>query len=90
MNTAEEIPIYGIIIGTIRSIDNIIRTTLSTINTGTLVVQEIRDGVQFTIDEFESLKRKYMVELQKQKEKSMNRIQDSIQKFNGGGYLPNS
>jgi hypothetical protein len=87
LNTAEEIPIYGIIIGTIRSIDNIIRTTLSTISTGALVVQEIRDGVQFTINEFESLKREYMMELKRQKEKSMNRIQNSIQEFNGGGYL---
>ena len=85
INTAEEVPIYGIIIGTVRSIDNIIRTFLSTVTTSSKVIDEIRGVLEFTMDNFKSLKNEYMIQLQKEKNRSLNRIDSSIQKFNGGG-----
>ena len=88
LNTLEEIPIFGVLVGTIRTLNTIAVTILSSINTSFLINQRIKEGLQFTLNEFDELRRAYMVELQKQKEKSMNRIEDSIQKFNGGGYLP--
>jgi len=89
LNTMEEIPIYGILVGTIRTLNTIAVTILSSINTSFLINQRIKEALEFTLNEFESLKRGYMIELQKQKAKSMNRIEDSIKKFNGGGYLGN-
>ena len=87
LNTLEAIPIYGILVGTIRSFNTIVVTILSSINTAALTINEIRDTVQFTMDEFEGLKKEYMYQLQKQREKSVNRIQNSIQKFNGGAKM---
>ena len=87
LNTLEEIPIYGIIVGTIRSLNTIAVTILASINTAALTINEIRNTVQFTMDEFEGLKKEYMYQLQKQREKSVNRIQNSIQKFNGGAKM---
>lgn len=87
LNTLEAVPIYGIVVGTIRSVNTIAVTILSSINTAALTIQEIRNTVQFTVDEFEELKREYMYQLQKQREKSVNRIQNSIQNFNGGSKI---
>ena len=83
LNTLEAVPIYGIVVGTIRTFNTITVTILSSINTAGLAINEIRNTVQFTVDEFEGLKREYMYQLQKQREKSVNRIQNSIQNFNG-------
>jgi len=87
LNTLEAIPIYGILVGTIRTFNTIVVTVLASINTAALTIQEIRNTVQFTMDEFEGLKREYMYQLQKQREKSVNRIQNSIQNFNGGAKI---
>jgi len=87
LNTLEEIPIYGLIVWAIRTFNTIAVTVLASVNTAGLTINEIRNTVQSTVDEFEGLKREYMYQLQKQREKSANRIQNSIQNFNGGSKI---
>jgi hypothetical protein len=84
LNTLEAIPIYGIFVGLIRNINTIIVTYLSTTNTSYIAYQKLMETVNYTIDEFENLKKTYMDTLQKQKESSMNRVQKSVQQFQGG------
>ena len=87
LNTLEEIPIYGLIVWAIRTFNTIAVTFLASVNTVGLTINEIRNTVQSTLDEFEGLKREYMYQLQKQRENSANRIQNSIQNFNGGSKI---
>lgn len=82
LNTAEEIPMVGIVFGTIRSISNIGEAAISSINAGSEVITTASDAVNATTKNFERL--------MEEREKIQNRTNESIQNFSGGSrkYRP--
>ena len=77
LNTAEEIPGVGVLIGTIRSISNIAEAAISSINAGSEVIKSSSD----TINE----STKYFNQLVKEKTDVLNRTSDSVNEFTQGG-----
>lgn len=76
LNTAEEIPGAGVIIGSLRSIGNIGDAVVSSINAGTEVVTSAADTVNASVKNFDRLI--------KEKEGIVNRTKASIDEFTGG------
>jgi hypothetical protein len=76
LNTAEEIPLVGIVIGTIRSLDAIGKAVLSSVNAGSEVVESASDTVNASVKNFDRL--------MEEKENTENRVQASIDEFTGG------
>lgn len=73
LNTAEEIPGVGIVIGTVRSISNIGEAFVATANSGSEVVTDMADTVNASF--------KYFKELIKEKGDVVNRTVNSIKHF---------
>lgn len=73
LNSAEEIPGVGIILGTVRSISNVGEAILSSINSGLKVYIQFSDTIGKSIDRFKQLKNEKMG--------TLNRTQESIQNF---------
>ena len=73
LNTAEEIPGVGVLIGTIRSLSNALEAFLSTANAGEEIITTASDSVNAAFQNFNKLT--------KEKEASLNRIQNSVNNF---------
>jgi hypothetical protein len=73
LNTAEEIPGVGVVIGTVRSISNIGEALVATANSGSEVVTDMADTVNASF--------KYFKELIKEKGDVVNRTVNSIKHF---------
>jgi hypothetical protein len=76
LNTAEEIPGVGIIIGTLRSADAIGKAVLSSVNAGSEVIESSSDTLNATLKNFDRL--------MEEKEETENRVKASIDEFSGG------
>ena len=76
LNTAEEIPGVGIVIGTVRSLDTIGKAILSSVNAGSEVVESASDTINASVKNFDRL-----IE---EKEATENRVKASIDEFTGG------
>ena len=77
LNTAEEIPIIGILIGSVRSISNVGEAIIASIGAGSKVVTSFSDTVNAT---FENVKDK-LENLSEEKRKSIDRINNSTKRF---------
>lgn len=73
LNTAEEIPGVGVLIGTIRSLSNAMEAFLSTANAGEEIFTSASDSVNAAVKNFK--------QISKEKEASLNRIQNSVNSF---------
>ena len=76
LNTAEEIPGVGIVIGTLRSLDSISKAVLSSVNAGSEVIETASDTVNASVKNFDHL--------MEEKLNTENRIKASIDEFTGG------
>ena len=76
LNTAEEIPGVGVVLGTVRSLSNIGEAAISSINAGSEVITTASDSLNAATKNFERLI--------KEKDEIANRTQDSVQQFTGG------
>jgi uncharacterized phage infection (PIP) family protein YhgE len=76
LNTAEEIPGVGIVIGTLRSLDAVGQAVLSSVNAGSEVVESASDTINASVKNFDRL-----IE---EKENTENRVKASIDEFTGG------
>jgi len=77
LNTAEEIPGVGIVLGTIRSANNIAEAAISSINAGTEVWTSTSDTINQTVKNFNRLI--------KEKTDVLNRTENSVNQFTQGG-----
>jgi len=93
LNTAEEIPGVGVVIGTVRSLSNIGEAFIATANTGSEIATDMADTVNASF--------KYFKELIKEKSDVVNRTVNSIKhftspkrfikkRFHGGGQTKNN
>ena len=76
LNTAEEIPGVGIVIGTIRSLGNIGDAIVSSVNAGSEVITSASDTINESVKNFDRLI--------KEKSDILNRTKASIDEFTGG------
>lgn len=76
LNTAEEIPGVGIVIGTVRSLGNIGDALVSSVNAGSEVVASAADTINASVKNFDRLI--------KEKEDVLKRTKSSIDEFTGG------
>jgi hypothetical protein len=76
LNTAEEIPGVGIVIGTIRSIGNVGDAIVSSVNAGSEVITSASDTINESVKNFDRLI--------KEKSDILNRTKASIDEFTGG------
>ena len=79
LNTLEEIPILGILVGTIRSAGNIGDAIVSSANAGSQVVTSAADTINASVKNFDRLL--------EEKEEILNRTKTSIDEFTGGSRL---
>lgn len=77
LNTAEEIPGVGIILGTVRSLDNVGEAIISSVNAGTEVITTASNTINATAKNFKRLI--------KEKEDILNRTQQSVNNFRQAG-----
>jgi hypothetical protein len=73
LNTAEEIPGVGVVIGTVRSLSNASEALLSASNAASEIITNTSDSINAASKNFERL--------MKEKMDSLNRINDSVNKF---------
>ena len=78
LNTAEEIPGVGVVIGTVRSLSNIGEAIVSSVNAGSEVVSSASDTINASVKNFDRL-------LQEKKD-ILNRTQSSVNEFSGGSF----
>jgi methyl-accepting chemotaxis protein len=78
LNTAEEIPVLGVAIGTIRSLSNIGEAIVSSVNAGSEVVSSASDTINASVKNFDRLIQ--------EKQQIMNRTQASVNEFSGGSF----
>lgn len=76
LNTAEEIPGVGIVIGTIRSLGNVGDAIVSSVNAGSEVITTASDTINESVKNFDRLI--------KEKSDILNRTKASIDEFTGG------
>lgn len=76
LNTAEAIPGVGIVIGSIRTMDNIGNAVVSSVNAGSEVVASSADTINASVKNFDRLIQ--------EKEEILNRTKSSIDEFTGG------
>jgi hypothetical protein len=76
LNTVEEIPGVGILVGTARSLGNIGDAVVSSVNAGSEVVTSAADTINASVKNFDRLI--------KEKEDVLNRTKSSIDEFTGG------
>ena len=77
LNTAEEIPGVGIVLGTVRSLNNVGEAIISSVNAGTEVITSTSDTINATTKNFKRLL--------KEKEDVLNRTQNSVNNFTQAG-----
>jgi hypothetical protein len=77
LNTAEEIPVAGVVIGTVRSLSNAGEAALSASNAASQIIASTSDTVNAASKNYE----KIMKEKMKEKMDSMNRISQSVGDF---------
>jgi hypothetical protein len=73
LNTAEEIPGVGVLIGTIRSLSNAMEAFLAGVNAGDEVITSSSDSINAAIRNFK--------QIMKDKQNSLNRISNSVNDF---------
>lgn len=73
LNTAEEIPGVGVLIGTIRSLSNAMEAFLAGVNAGDEVITSSSDTINAAVRNFKRL--------MKEKEDGLNRINNSVNNF---------
>jgi len=73
LNTAQEIPGVGVVIGTVRSLSNASEALLSASNAASEIITNTSDSINAASKNFERL--------MKEKMDSLNRINDSVNKF---------
>ena len=76
LNTAEEIPGVGVVLGTIRSLGNIGDAVVSSVNAGSEVITSASDTINESVKNFDRLI--------KEKGDVLNRTKASIDEFTGG------
>lgn len=76
LNTAEEIPGAGVVIGSLRSIGNIGDAVVSSVNAGSEIISSSADTINASVKNFDRLI--------KEKEDIANRTKASIDEFTGG------
>ena len=82
LNTAEEIPGVGVLIGTVRSLSNAGEAVMAATNAAGEVVTASSDSINAATKNFERL--------MKEKQNSLNRINDSVNKFTNSSNIPQS
>lgn len=73
LNTAEEIPGVGVLIGTIRSLSNAMEAFLAGVNAGDEVITSSSDSINAAVRNFK--------QIMKDKQNSLNRISNSVNDF---------
>jgi hypothetical protein len=80
LNTAEEIPGVGVLIGTIRSLSSAMEAFLAAANAGDEVITSSSDSINAALRNFKRL--------MKEKEYSLNRINNSVNNFQNNFQVP--
>ena len=76
LNTAEEIPGVGVLIGSVRSLSNIGEAIVSSVNAGSEVISSASDSLNASLKNFNRL--------MEEKQQILNRTQSSVNEFKGG------
>lgn len=80
LNTAEEIPGVGVLIGTIRSLSSAMEAFLAGVNAGDEVITSSSDSINAAVRNFK--------QIMNDKQNSLNRINNSVNNFQNNFQLP--